>query len=168
MLLNTPIITVLDDQDHQSVIQISATYAATNAGFNVVVIQANTLYGANTSLPCIICVNDVQYTSSIANGSLVIEYVSSGNANSPICTFGRANDGEIVRYFKNQANTPTGDINLFGQNLEANDSFTIIISVLKEYLGCSWASIATMNVGQNYGAGAWANAQAHYNNPGYN
>ena len=161
MLLNTPMIQIIDDNDHQSLIKISALYAATNAGYNITAVTANTLYGGNTSLTCILSINSVEYTSSLANGACALEFISSGNNanNTPITTLGRANDGAINRVIFNTANTPTGDINFFASNLEANDSFTIVISVLKEYMGRYWSD--------KIGSGAWANTQSHYNTPGY-
>lgn len=160
MLLNTPMITIIDDNDHQAVVKISALYTSANAGYNVTAVTANALFGGNASQNCVLSVNSVEYTSSIANGSLALEFVYSGNNanNLPICTFGRANDGQINRYINNQITAHAnvaGDINLFASNLEANDSFTLVVSVLKEYQGQYWIS-------GGVGSGAWSNAQAHY------
>jgi hypothetical protein len=165
MIFNQPNIQILDDQDHQTVISVSGVYTSACTGSNGIVIQANTFYGANASLPCIISVNAVEYDTSFANGSATLEYVSNGNNNTTIATMGRNNSGNFSRYIRNQANTPTGDINLLLNNVEPSDTFMIIVSFLKEYQGCAWAN-AAMAVGQNYGSGAWANAQAHYSQPG--
>lgn len=166
MIFNTPTIQIIDDQDHQAVIKITGMYTSACTASNSVVVQANSLFGANSSLPCMISVNAVEYSTSIANGALALEYVSTVNNNTTITTCGRNSDGQFARYIKNQANTPSGDINLLIDDMEANDAYTIIVSVLKEYQGAVWATPATMNVGPGYGAGAWANAVASLRNPG--
>jgi len=180
MIFNAPMIQILNDDDHQTIVLVSAYYnEALNA--NAVVVQANTCYGGNTSLPCIMGVNCIEYSTSIANGWVTLEWVSSTNQNTTIMTFGRNSSGTLDRYIKNLANTPTGDLNINVVNMEANDAFTLIVSLLKEYQGQTLISnggsnTAVNNVNytyagttanvSNYGAGAWANAQAHYLNAG--
>ena len=179
MIFNTPLVQILDDNDHQTVAMIAAYYSSP-ANANNLVIQANTLYGGNNSLPCILGVNSLEYNSSIANGFIVLEWVSTSNQNTTIFTTGRNSSGSIPRYIRNLANTPTGDVNLSVVNMEANDTFTIIVSFLKEYEGQILKLSAgntyisnvhytyvgpTPNV-NHYGAGAWSNAQIHYNQPG--
>lgn len=153
MAVNTPEVVVLEDQDHFATIKIVGFYnQATNS--NTVILTANTLKGANTSLPCILSITAIEYSSSMNNGFLAIEYVSSVNSNSKAFTCGRFNDGSFNRYIPNSANTPSGDLNLLLQNLGNADAFTLMITVQKEFQGLQWAN--------NYGAGAWANTQAKY------
>jgi hypothetical protein len=154
MAVNVPEVLVLDDQDHYVTVKVIGFYnAATNA--NSVIVTANTLRGANTSLPCILSLTAATYTSSMNNGFLAIEYVSSVNANSKAITMGRFNDGIFNQYIPNSANTPTGDINLLQQSLGSADAFTLVLTFVKEFQGTYWAS-------PSRGAGAWANTQVGY------
>jgi uncharacterized membrane protein len=174
-LLNAPQVQIIDDQDHQTVVKITGCYTAACTA-NTLVVQSNTLFGANTSLPCILAVNSWEYSSSLANGFISFEWVSNGNTNTTIMTCGRFNDGTIARYIPNNANTPTGDVNMWTANAQPGDSFSITISFLKQYQGQTLTfPTVTGNVQTyignvasitNYGAGAWANAQAQYRNPG--
>ncbi len=154
MSANVPEVFVLDDTDHQSVIKITGYYTAACTTNNTIV-TANTLKGANTSLPCILSITALEYTSSIANGHVDVEFVSTVNANSKAITVGRANDGQWNRYIPNSANTASGDINLNQIGLSSGDSFTLIITCLKEFRGVYWD-----NTGR--GSGAWANTQIGY------
>lgn len=173
-LLNAPQVQIIDDQDHQIVVKITGYYTAACTA-NTLVVQANTLFGANASLPCILGVNSWEYSSSLANGFISFEWVSNGNTNTTIMTCGRFNDGAIARYIPNNANTPTGDVNMWTANAQAGDSFSITISFLKEYDGQTLRMplvsgnvntyLGNANVISAYGAGAWANAQAAYRNP---
>lgn len=175
MLFNTPQVQIIDDQDHQAVVKITGYYnTATSA--NTLVVAANTLFGGNTSLPCILAVNSWEYSSSLANGFIALEWVSTTNQNTTIMTCGRFNDGAIARYIPNNANTPTGDVNLVTANAQPGDSFSLTVSFLKQLQG---QTLTTPNVAGNvqnylgnvtpvvnYGAGAWANTQAGYRNQG--
>ena len=168
MLYNTPQTQILDDQDHQTVVKITGYYnAATNA--NTLVVQANSLFGANASLPCILGLNSIEYSTSINNGFVALEWVSTANQNTTITSAGRFNDGAFARYIPNNANTPTGDENLVTQGLAPGDSYTLIVSFLKEYQGQNLRNnnyLGPVANTVNYGAGAWANAVAAYRNPG--
>jgi hypothetical protein len=170
MLANQPQVQIIDDTDHQTVVKITGYYNSATSS-NTLVVQANTLYGANPNVPCILSVNSWEYSSSLANGFIVLEWVSLVNDNTTIMTTGRFNDGAVVRYARNNANTPTGDINLNTANAQPGDSFTITLSLVKEYQG----QVLTVLAGNtynyegnvtsnniNYGVGAWARAQTGY------
>ena len=168
MLLNVPQVQIIDDNDHQTVVKITGMYTAACTA-NTVVIKSNTLYGANTSLPCLLAVNSWEYSTSLANGFIALEWVSTFNANTTIMTSGRCNDGGVSRFIPNNANTPTGDINLVTANAQPGDSFTLTVSFLKMLSGYQLVSGNANNyLGAivantfGYGSGAWANTQVGY------
>ena len=164
MLYNTPQVQIIDDQDHQTVVKITGYYNAA-CTTNTLVVQSNTLFGANTSRPCILAVNSWEYSTSLSNGFIALEWVSTVNQNTTIMTAGRFNDGAIARYIPNNANTPTGDVNLVTANAQPGDSFSLTVSFMKVFEGSKGANNylgAVSNAG--YGTGAWANTQAGYNN----
>lgn len=151
---NTPEVFILDDTDHQAVIKITGYYVSAQTA-NVKIVTANTLRGANTSLPCILSIGAMEYTSSINAGYVAVQFIGN-TSNSNAFTVGRCNDGQWNRYVPNSGPAlPTGDLNLQQVNCAANDSFTIILTLIKEFQGMYWA-------GSNYGAGAWANTQNGY------
>ena len=164
MLFNTPQVQIIDDQDHQAVVKITGYYN-TGVNANNLVVQANTLFGANNSRACILSVNSWEYSSSLSNGFITLEWVSTANQNTTIFSVGRFNDGAIARYVPNNANTPTGDINLVTANAQPGDCFSIVLSLMKEFNGNKIANnyLGVVTTGAN-GAGAWANTQAGYNN----
>lgn len=154
MSVNTPEVFILDDQDHYVTVKVIGFYnATTNA--NTVIVTANTLRGANTSQPCILSLTAATYTSSMNNGFLAIEYISSVNSNSKAITMGRFNDGIFNQYIPNSANTPTGDINLLQQSLGSADAFTLVLTFVKEFQGTYWSN-------NRIGSGSWANTQVGY------
>ena len=153
MAVNVPEVVVIDDNDHQTVLKIVGFFnAATSSNTKI---QANTFKGANTSItPCLVGVVNILYSTSFSNGSIALEYVSTVNTNTRIAQVGRCNDGELNKYVPNNANTPSGDMNINIANAGANDSFTMYVTCLKEMQGAYWAF--------NAGAGAWANTQVGY------
>jgi hypothetical protein len=168
MLLNVPQVQLIDDNDHQAVVKITGFFNAATST-NGVVVQANTLYGANASLPCILAVNAWEYSTSLSNGSIALEWVSTANQNTTIMSAGRFNDGAITRFIPNNANTPTGDVNLVTANAQPGDSYSLTVSFMKCFMGQNStlpASNANNYLGvitnTNIGVGAWANTQKGY------
>jgi hypothetical protein len=164
MLLNAPQVQIIDDNDHQTVVKITGVFSAATSS-NTVVVQANTLYGANASLPCILTVNCWEYSSSLSNGSIVLEWVSTANQNTTILTAGRANDGGFARIIENNANTPTGDVNLAILGAAGGDSFSLTVSFLKKFQGQTQKGsnyLGAVPSVVNFGANAWANTQVGY------
>ena len=133
-LFNTPQVQVIADDDHQAVIKITGYYNSGNTS-NTVVLVSNTLFGANGSRPCLLAVNAYEYSTSINNGFIALEWVSTVNSNTTIVTSGRFNDGAVNRYIPNNANTPTGDVNMFVSGLASGDSYTLVVSFLKLFTG---------------------------------
>jgi hypothetical protein len=144
---NIPDVQVLTDSDARVVIKLSAFYTSAQTAGNTLVIQANTLKGANTSIvPCYLDVEKIEFDSGTANGYLSLEYV--GTANQKIMSFGRlSGSGVYEQWIPNNANTPTGDINLFTSALDANDTWSIVVTFRK----------------RNDGTQAWANLFNAYN-----
>jgi hypothetical protein len=168
MLLNVPQVQLIDDNDHQSVVKITGVFSTATSS-NTVVVQANTLYGANSSRPCILAVNSWEYSASFANGAIVLEWVSTANQNTTIMTAGRANDGAIARYIPNNANTPTGDVNLAILGAAPGDTFSLTVSFMKCLQGQQPTLPASNSnnylgtiINTNIGSGAWANTQVGY------
>jgi hypothetical protein len=102
----------------------------------------------------------------------VLEWVSTANQNTTIATAGRFNDGVEARFIPNNANTPTGDVNLMAYTLGPGDSYTFVISFLKQFQGQTlnypvlsgnvYNYLGNVANVQNYGSGAWSSSQAGY------
>src|ERR1019366_1265995 len=93
-----------------------------NDNSNAVIVQANSLTGANASKAyCPLSIQDIQYVVGVT-GSIILEWVSTVAANTPILVFGSPYNstgvytGEFnaarTALITNNANTPSGDINL--------------------------------------------------------
>lgn len=150
MALNTPEFQILKDNDKEATIKVVGYFSsACSAAFPFV---ANTLLGANTAAGrnCISSITNMLYTTSMANGRVSLEFISTVNANVKALTVGHFNDGELNKYVINNANTPTGDYSVNVESAGPNDSFTLIFTVNKENAGVPGNA-------QNYGAGSWAN-----------
>jgi len=153
--VNVPEVFILDDTDKQTVVKITGFYNTATTQ-NTQVVTANTLKGASNTLPCILSIGAMEYSTSIANGFIALEFIGSGSANSNALLAGRANDGAWNRYIPNSGAAPTtGNLNLFQSGLGAGDSFSIIVTLIKEFQGTYWT-------GTNYGAGAWTAAETGY------
>ena len=154
MAANAPEVYIIDDTDKHTVVKVIGYYTQATAQ-NTLIVQANTLRGACTTKPCILSIAAVDYSASLANGLVAIEFIGSANVAGYV--FGRANDGNFIRYIPNCAGAPTGDINLRQQGFSGNDCFDLVITFVKEYQGTYWNAASGM-----LGSGAWANAQYGY------
>jgi len=149
MSANNPEFQVINDEDKRATVKVVGYFtSACSAAFPF---AANTLFGANASMNCLSSITNILYSTSLANGRVSLEFVSTINANVKALTFGHFNDGEMQKYIINNANTPTGDYSINVENAIANDSFTLIFSIAKEQGGIPGNA-------QHYGANAWANA----------
>jgi len=158
-------IQVLRDNEQETSWKVVGSFASANTGNTV--LQSNTLFGANASKICLVGITDIQYIVGVGTGSVTLQWVSYVNSNVTIMNFGASSvasppyGGEFnaatASYLTNNANTPSGDINIQYNNMAANDFFNFVISVQKEYVANS----------AGYGAGAWANVYSKYNNAGY-
>jgi len=140
-------IQTLSDSDFQVVLKITAFYTSAANASNTVVAQSNTFKGANGSVvPCYLDVERVEFDVGTANGFLSLQYV--GSSNQSIINFGRVGGaGVYEQWIPNNANTPTGDINLMTSALDANDTYSMIVTLRK----------------RNDGTNAWANIWNAYN-----
>lgn len=145
---NAPVAQVVQDRDLTVVLKITGQYNAAQGISNTKVLTANSVRFANTSRLCILDVVNIQFAMSTVNAFASLEYMAS-NGNTTIATFGRnGTTGEIIGLISNPvgANTANGDINLYLGATDANDAFTMMITLRK-----------------NDYNGAFANLNAQYN-----
>ncbi len=144
--------TVIYDGGNKTVLKVVGSFGAANTT-NTTLLVSNTLYGANAAggKICLLNILKLYYHVSLA-GRVSLEWISSVNTNATILTFGGQSGGAFLEQaFNNNANTPTGDLNLNVQNAQANDVFDFVITFNKD----------TGVYGAPY-AGAWANVNAGY------
>ena len=140
MAVNAPEVQVLADTDSVVVFKITGQYnAATTA--NTKVIQSNTVGYANTSRDCILSLEECHYSVKINSGFIALEWVSKVNSNARILNFGSAAaDGVLRNYMVNNANTPSGDVNLYVSGAANNDTYNFILKFRKENNNNSFAN----------------------------
>ena len=159
-------IQTLHDSQAKTVIKVVGVYPAANAAANIIIAQANTFFGANTSKTyCPISITSMQYVVGVGAGSVALQWVSTVNTNSTIMQFGASSvnsppwwgeyDGSKAATLVNNANTPSGDLNLYIASMAANDFFNFVIVFNKE------------TVYGGPGVGAWANQYSAYQSQGY-
>lgn len=144
----------LNDDDHTAIVKVTAV---ANGAFNVntIIIQANSLFGANASMPYNrLSVTSVQYsTDAPATGYVQLWWSgntgSSNSASNTIYSFGVSNDGELNGLVGNPIANSTGDIGITVQGFLQSNTLNFIIAVMKDNF-------------TNPGAGAWANGQSAY------
>jgi hypothetical protein len=152
---NVPEVQIITDDSWKTVVKVLGFFNAATSS-NTVVVQANTLFGANNSanapLP-ILSVARVLYSQGLANGFLQLEWVGKNGAaanNSDIINLGARTSGDMPMTIPNAlalsntsnvalANT-TGDINLSIVGAEPNDAFSIFITLNKENSQGGWAN----------------------------
>ena len=160
------IIQTLCDSQIKTVIKVVGIYPAANAASNIIIAQANTFFGANTSKTyCPMSISYISYIIGIGTGSVALQWVSTVNANSTILQFGASSvnsppyygeyDPSLAAALTNNANTPSGDLQIYVNAMAANDFFNFIITLNKE------------TVYGARGAGAWANQYSAYQSQGY-
>jgi hypothetical protein len=145
---NTIDVQTLSDSDAKVVVKLTAYYtSAANAG-NTLVIQANTFKGANGAVvPCYLDVEVTEFFVSASNGFIALEYVGA-SANQRIFSAGKiTGSGIYEQWMPNNATNPTGDINLFNSALDANDTWSMVVTMRK----------------RNDATNAWANLFNAYN-----
>lgn len=141
MSVNLPQVQILIDTGDKTVVKVTGFYNAA-ANTNTKIVQANTLLYANSSDPrgCILSATTVQYAAGFANGYCSIQWVGAGAAaNADMLILGGKTSSQFVAYMPNPlagntANMPggSGDINLFVEGAEPFDSFSLIITLIKE------------------------------------
>jgi len=133
MSANAPEVQIIADADTTAKIKITGYYTAGAAAANTKILTSNTLFGANNTKTCLVNVEKIQYAVGTSNGYISLEYVggAGGNSNTKIASFGKQEAGFIDGHIPNNASSPTGDLNLFTSALDANDSYTLIVTVRK-------------------------------------
>jgi hypothetical protein len=155
-LANTVTSTVVYDDANRCKVLVTGWFLGGANVSNVIVVKANTLFGANNSQPCILDVLEVEGMTSfnVAPGvtSLNFQFVSNGNSNVDFLIVGGAGGHVHMNgLIPNFANTPSGDINLWIDSLGSGDSFSLMLTFAKNNQG------VTSNGTPNYGSGAWSN-----------
>jgi hypothetical protein len=139
MAPNVPEVQILFDTGDKTVVKVVGYFtAATNS--NTKIVQANTLSYANSSLPCILSATTVQYAAGFANGYCSIQWAAGGAAtNNDMLILGGKTSSQFVAYMPNPLASNTanlaggsGDINLFIEGAEPFDSFSLILTLIKE------------------------------------
>lgn len=131
---NQPVVRVLWDSDFVVTLEITGLYLAGQPATNTKIFQANSCHGANTSKLCLVDVVAIQYAVSTANGFLSLEYAAANvNNNVTIASFGRSGvSGNFNGPMNNpQVNPATGDINLFTSAMDANDVYSMMLTIRK-------------------------------------
>lgn len=142
---------IVYDGGAKTVLKIVGNAGAANT-VNTTVLISNTLFGAVNSggKICLLTLSKAYHTCAMT-GNVQLEWVSSVNTNAPMLMFGGSSSGVLDAVeIPNNANTPTGDVNLNYKG-QANDVFTIVLTFNKD----------TSVYGAPY-AGAWANVYAGY------
>lgn len=158
-LANTPVVQVCLDTADRAKVKITAWYNG-GLGTNItpangnVTIQANTLFGANASMPaCILDVLAIEGNVDLTQNTevLLIQFATTANQNTDIMAVGGPGNAiEFNGYIPNNANTPTGDIYITIPSGKAGDAYTLMLTLGKNNLG-------VLSNGVWYGQGAWAN-----------
>lgn len=139
MSVNAPEVQVLMDTGDKTVVKIVGFYnAATNS--NTKIIQANTLTYANSSRTCNVSAISVQYSAGFANGYAQLQWIAGGSAsNANLLILGGRTSSQFITYMpnpltSNSANLSgnSGDIGLTIVGAQPFDSFSLIITLIKE------------------------------------
>jgi hypothetical protein len=150
---NLPEVQIITDDTWKTIVKVLGFFSAATSS-NTVVVQANTLFGANTSaaapLP-LLSVARVLYSQGLANGYIQLQFVGKNGANNAdIINLGSRTSGDMPMFIPNalasNAASTTGDINLNIVGAEPNDAFSLFITLNKDN-----------------GHGGWANAYIGYN-----
>lgn len=141
MAVNAPQVQILFDTGDKTVVKVTGFYnAGTNS--NTKIVTANTLAYANSSDPrgCILSATSLQYALGFSNGYCSLQWAGSGSAaNNDMLIIGGRTSSQFVAYMpnplaSNTANIPggSGDINLLVSDAEPFDSFSLILTLIKE------------------------------------
>ena len=137
----------LVDSGKTAIIKITERYESANDRYFTVV-DPQSLNFANTSQNCFVSIEKIQYSTGFGNGSMKL-YWDSGSDPVDIVNIGKAQSGRFDAYMINNSTAPLGgNINLQVYSTEANDTYTIIIHLNKEF--------------------GYANAYIDYNDSSYN
>lgn len=161
MAANLPEIQILLDTGDKTVVKVVGFFtAATNS--NTKIVQANTLQYANSSDPrgCFLSAISVQYAAGFANGYCSLQWVGAGSAaNNDMLILGGKTSSQFVTYMpnplaSNTANVPggSGDINLAIEGAEPFDSYSLIVTLIKEGgAGGGYANVYAAYNDQDFG-----------------
>ncbi len=160
-LANTPLVQVCYDDANRAKVKVTAWYngaaGVAIGGSNSVLIQANTLFGANASQTCILDVLQIEGNVDLTQNTEIVQvqFVSTVNQNTDILVVGGPGNAVFMDgYIPNNANTPSGDILVTLTGGKAGDCYTLMMTLQKNNLGVSQLS---SNGTVIIGAGAWSN-----------
>jgi hypothetical protein len=162
MANNTVEVQVIRDDDRYSVIKVRGLANATWSAQSVL-LQANSLMGANTSIPIVpLSLTDIKFSVDVAPAGFVdIGWISNINTNVSLFSFGSVTTGEWNGFsIQNNANTPPGDLYISINSLGIGNSFNFIMTFVKDQ--------AYFLNGIPYGQIAWANTpNAYFDSSGH-
>lgn len=143
----------LNDDDHTVIVKVTGVgNGAFNA--NAVFLTANTLFGANASMPyCRLSLTSIQYSIDAPPVGFVQLWWagntgSNVNSNS-IFSFGVSNDGDMNGLIGNPIANSTGDVGITVQGFQNSNTFNFILAFMKDNFSSP-------------GVGAWSNGQNAY------
>lgn len=154
-LANTPVIQVCYDDANRAKVKVTAWYNGGGTTSNTL-IQSNTLFGANLSQACILEILQIEGNVDLTNNTelLHLQYVSSVNQNTDIMVIGGPGNAVFLDgYIPNNANTPTGDLNIFLNGGKGGDCYSLMLTFQKSNMGQTPPS----GNGAAIGVGSWAN-----------
>lgn len=145
MAADVPVVQIIYDSFDQAIVKITAYYDAATAS-NTLVVQANSLYGANASSPKqpILSASRIQFVADIS-GYARLEWVNaSSNANNSVIYALGSSAADLACYVPNpfltsNASSPC-DISLTVVGAGNNDSFTLILTLNKDNSNGGWAN----------------------------
>jgi len=161
MALQTVETQIIRDDDRYVTVKVRGI-ASGAWSTNATIVQANTLFGANASVPIIpLSLTDIKFTVDTGGpGYVDLQWTANNGSqtNVSILSFATAATGEWNGFsIQNNANTPTGDVCLQVNGFAAGNGFSFILTFVKDQ------TFQYSNI--NYGAIAWANTMNAYNNP---
>lgn len=118
---------VIYDSAEKAIVQFLAYYTAACTAANTVVVNPKALKYANTARYCGVIVEKIDYHSSMS-GTVSVEWEGSTNTSLFMAGLG---SGTMYLGASNEATNPTGNIKATIINAGANDSFSMMITVLK-------------------------------------
>lgn len=142
MVLNAVTSTVLWDKDFDVTLLVTGAFSSANSS-NTIILKANTVQGANSSMVCLLDVAGIQYSTSIANGWVALEFSNTAsNVNTTIGVWGRNASGVQEGYIRANTAQQVGDLNLNLSGLSGGDSFTLVISLRKADFNGAYSNVS--------------------------
>lgn len=153
---------IRDDDQYVTIKVTGVANSAWNVNAGAILVQANTLFGANASqVFCPLSLTDVKFSMDVGSlGYIQFVWVSTVNVNTAIMTFGQIGsatfDGQSIF---NNANTPSGDVGVVVSNLGSGNSFNFVLTFVKDKQPLLMNAAGVAYLGNPAG---WANTDAWF------